>query len=198
MKKKVFITIDISESLKNNFRDQEKRWKNLNVFWLGFKNLFLTMDYLGVVDKPELNKIRTALELTAQTIPPFTLRLNKIVLGPNTQNPTMFWATIITDKHLINFTQTFKNNLQLVNFTPAIENFTPHIVLAIAKGNQLKGKKTNVTIKGEIPVNEVHLTYSQTHSKGAAKYKTVCTYKLKQTHDTSFHTTNLPTKNSNS
>lgn len=178
MKKKIFLTIDLSEEIKGAFRDQEKRWKNLNVFWIGFSSLFLTMEYFGVVDKPELNKIKEALEKTAQETKPFNIKLSKIVLGPNEQDPKMFWATIMEDQEVKAFRENLYKNLREADFEMKEREFIPHVVLAFAKGNQLKGRKTSVPLKGKIEAKEINLMFSQTYTKNSIKHKLLETFVL--------------------
>lgn len=181
MKKKVFLTIELPEEIKENFRKEEKRWKNLNVFWIGFGSVMLTMEYFGIIDKPELNKIKDALQKTIEETSSFDIKFNKIILGPNEQEPKMFWATVMEDKALSDFRKKLRENLEWFEFEMrSEEKFTPHVVLATAKGNQLKGKKTNVPIKGKFEVKEINLMASQTYTKHSVKHKLLETFELKK------------------
>lgn len=173
MQKKIYITIDLPDEIKENFRKEESRWKNLHVFWTGFSHLRLTLDYLGVVDKGALNKIKGAFRETADEMKAFEIRLDRIVLGPNEKDPKMFWAMIFEDNAIKNFLKDFHWRLESDGFETKEKNFVPHIVLATAKGNQLKGKQTNIHIKGRFKVDHLNLYSSQTYSKDVVKFKLV-------------------------
>lgn len=178
MQKKIYITIDLPDEIKESFRKEESRWKNLNVFWTGFSHLHLTLDYLGIVDKDGLRIIRRALEEAADQSHPFDIRLDKIVLGPDTKDPHMFWATIYEDAAWKKFSQVFREKLVGAGFELRPGAFTPHIVLATANGNQLKGKQTSVRLRGRFKVENVNLFSSQTYAKGMTKYKLLETFPL--------------------
>lgn len=179
MQKRIYITIDLPDEIKEGFRKEENRWKNLNVFWTGFSHVRLTLEYLGIVDKSDLKKIRQALDETAVETKPFAIRLDKIILGPNDKEPKMFWATIFEDGAVKKFRETFQEKLTAEGFEKKEMVFKPHIVLATANGNQLKGKQTSVRLRGKFEVEELHLYSSQTYAKGITKYKLMETIKLK-------------------
>jgi 2'-5' RNA ligase len=178
MQKKIFITTEIPDDIKDAFRREESRWKNLNVFWTGFSHVHLTMEYLGVVDNVGLRKIKQALEETIEEMREFDIRLDRIVLGPNEKEPTMFWATIYEDDPVRFFRRTLREHLAENKFELTVADFKPHIVLAKANGNQLKGKQTSVRLRGKMRIEEFNLFSSQTYAKGTTKYKLVESYPL--------------------
>jgi len=180
MQKKIYITIDLPDEIKESFRREESRWKNLHVFWTGFSHLHLTFEYLGVVDKENLSKIKKALRETVEETKAFDVRLDKIVLWPNEKEPKMFWATIFEDSFVQNFHKKFQEHLWESGFETAEKDFVPHIVLATANGNQLKGRKTSIRLKGKMKVEELNLYSSQTYAKGVTKYKLVETFPLQK------------------
>ena len=181
MQKKIYITIDLSDEIKESFRKEEGRWKNLSIYWTGFSHLDLTLEYLGIVDREDLRKIKRALEMAAKETKSFEIRLDKIVLGPNNKEPKMFWATILEDSFVKKFRNIFREKLAYNGFVFKEEEvFTPHIVLATANGNQLKGKQTSVRLRGKINVEELNLFSSHTYAKGVVKYKLLDTIPLQK------------------
>jgi len=180
MQKKIYITIELPDEIKESFRREEKRWKNLRVFWTGFSSVHLTLEYLGVVDKDGLKRIRESLAAAVEETRAFEIRLDRIVLGPNEKEPTMFWATIFEDAALKNFRKRFRDLLWDSGFVFEEKNTVPHIVLATANGNQLKGKQTNVRLRGKFRVDEINLYSSQTYAKGVTKYKLVENFSLQK------------------
>lgn len=180
MQKKIYITIDLPDEIKEGFRKEENRWKNLNVFWTGFSHVRLTLEYLGVVDKSDLKNIRQALEEAVRAMESFEVRLDKIVLGPNEKEPKMFWATIFEDGGVKKFREIFREKLEAAGFSMPETVFKPHVVLATANGNQLKGKQTSVRLRGKFKVENLNLYSSQTYAKGITKYKLMDTFPLQK------------------
>jgi len=176
MQKRIFITIDLPEEIKKGFMEEESRWKNLRVFWTGFSHYSLTFEYLGIVDKEDLKKIKNALQEVVEETKPFEIRLDRIVLGPNEKDPRMFWATIFEDGAVKTFHNQLIGKLAENGFETKERDFIPHIVLATAKGNQLKGRQTNVRLRGKFKVEEINLYSSQTYAKGATKHKLLETF----------------------
>ena len=180
MKKKIFVTIDLSDEIKESFRKEESRWKNLHIFWTGFSHLHLTFEYLGIIDKEDLKKIRRAVREVSRETKIFDIKLNSIVLGPNAKEPRMFWATIFEDALVKNLRKELKRHLEENEFEYQEKDFVPHIVLASAKGNQLKGKQTNVRLKGKIKVENLNIFSSQTYAKDTVKYKLLESFPLQK------------------
>lgn len=181
MKKKVYITIDIPEAVKLGFRKEESRWKNLKVFWLGAQSLRVNFIFLGILDRKELQIATEAVQETAEITPEWEWTLDKLTLGPDFNEPTMFWVTLKDIPAAANFKKKLIEKLKEKNFplSAKTENFTPHIVLAAARGNQLKGKKTFVPLNGKIPVQTLNLMLTQTYERGKVKHKLWETFKLK-------------------
>lgn len=181
MKKKVYITIEIPEEVKWRFRKEESRWKNLKIFWLGAQSLRVNFMLLGILDKKQLQIVTDTLQEITSNTPEWVFLLDKLTLGPNTQDPTMFWVTLKETNAAHNFKEAFKQKLIKKGFlwNPKLEGFKPHIVLAAARGNQLKGKQTNVSLQGEIPVRALNLVLTQTYERGKVKHKLWESFPLK-------------------
>ena len=173
MKKRIFIAINLPDDIKRTLLSYEKRWRNLHVRWTNFNKMHITVEFLGEVNRSGLNAILLATESTAIKIKPFDIRLDKIVLGPDPAQAKMFWATIHIDSYLMKFKNLMDKNLKQNDFIPEAKEFKPHITLARARGNQLKGKQTNIILTNlELRAKSVEVIESRLHP-GGARYKTV-------------------------
>ena len=173
MKKRIFIAINLPDEIKEALLSYEKRWRGLHVRRTSFRNMHITVEFLGEVNRNGLDAILLATENTAGEIKPFDIRLDKIVLGPDPAQAKMFWATIYIDSYLMKFKNLMNENLKQNNFIPEVREFKPHITLARARGNQLKGKRTNITLANlKFKAESVEVIESQLHP-GGAKYKVV-------------------------
>jgi len=180
MKKRIFIAISLPDDIKRTLLSYEKRWRNLHIRWTNFNKMHITVEFLGEVNRSGLNAILTAAENTAGEIKPFDIRLGKIVLGPDSAQARMLWATIHIDSHLMKFKNLMSENLKQNNFIPEAREFKPHITLARARGNQLKGKQTNITLANlRFRAESVEVIESQLHP-GGARYKVVESFRFEE------------------
>ncbi len=178
MKKRIFIAINLPDDIKRTLLSYEKRWRNLHIRWTNFNKMHITVEFLGEVNRRDLDAILLAAENTAMKIKPFDIRLDKIVLGPDSVQAKMFWATIHIDSCLMKFKNLMDENLKQNNFIPEEREFKPHITLARARGNQLKGKRTNIVLANlRFKAESVEVIESQLHP-GGAKYKVVESFKF--------------------
>ena len=173
MKKRIFIAINLPDDIKRTLLSYEKRWRNLHIRWTNFNKMHITVEFLGEVNRNGLDAILLAAENTAVEIKPFDIRLDKIVLGPDPAQARMFWVIIYIDSYLMKFKNLMDENLKRNNFIPEAREFKPHITLARARGNQLKGKQTNIALTNlRFRAESVEVIESQLHS-GGARYKVV-------------------------
>ena len=179
MKKRIFIAINLPDDIKRTLLSYEKRWRNLHIRWTNFYKMHITVEFLGEVNRSGLDAILAAAENTAMETKPFEIRLDKLVLGPDLVQARMFWATIYIDSYLMRFKNLMDENLKQNNFIPEEREFKPHITLARARGNQLKGKLTNISLTNlRFRSESVEVIESQLRP-GGAKYKVVESFKFK-------------------
>ena len=178
MRKRIFVVINLPEEIRRKLLSYERRWKNLHVKWTNFYNLHITLEFLGEVNRQELSKILQAVEKTALEIKPFDVKLEKITLGPDPAQAKMFWVTICVDDNIIKLKDLINENLKFYDFKLEECEFNPHITLARARGNQLKGKQTNIVLRNmKFEVESIEVMHSQLHL-GGEKYKVVESFEL--------------------
>lgn len=178
MKKRIFIAINLPDNIKDMLLANRKHWKGLDVRWTNPENMHITVEFLGNLDRQELDKVLRAVQGSVLKTEPFDLYLDRMVLGPNPIQANMFWATVSLNGNIMKLKNLVKNNLELCGFIGENREFRPHITLARARGNQLKGKQTNIPLGNmKIKVENVEVMESQLHS-GGARYKVVGSFKL--------------------
>ena len=178
MRKRIFVAINLPEEIKRGLLSYERRWKNLHVKWTNFYNLHITLEFLGEVNRLELSKILQAIEKTSLEVKPFDIKLDKIVLGPDSAQAKMFWVTVCVDDQIMKLKNLINENLKFYDFDLEEREFKPHITLARARGNQLKGKQTNIILQNmKFKTESIEVMHSQLHL-GGAKYKIVESFKL--------------------
>lgn len=178
MKKQIFIAINLPDEIKRELLAHEKRWKNLRIRWTNFYKLHITVSFLGEANREKLESILLAAEKTVSEINPFDVRLDKIVLGPDPVQARMFWVTVCVDSDITKLNRALNENLKLCGFETGDQEFKPHITLARARGNQLKGKQTNITLKNmKFKAESIEVMESQLQPS-AEKYKIIESFKL--------------------
>ena len=178
MKKRIFVTIDLPDEIKRELLSYEKRWKNLHIKWTNFYKLHATVKFLGEVNKNELGEILLATEKTALEVKPFQMCLDKIVLGPDPVQARMFWVTVLINTDLMKLKDTMEQNLKLYGLETEETEFKPHITLARARGNQLKGKQTNIILKNmKFKAEKIEIMESQLRPN-IEKYKLIESFRL--------------------
>ena len=180
MKKRIFIVIDLADEVKRELLSYEKRWRNLSVKWTNFYKMRITFEFLGQVDRKGLESIAIACQNTASSLKPFNIRLDKIILGPDSAQAKMIWATIHIDSGILQLQKTIHKELIEQDFDLEEFPFNPHIVLARARGNQLKGKKTNVVLKNlRFKASGIEIMESQLRPN-IEKYKFIESFEFKE------------------
>ncbi len=178
MKKQIFIAINLPDEIKRELLAHEKRWKNLHIRWTNFYKLHITVSFLGEADRKKLELILLAAEKTASQINSFDIRLEKIVLGPDQIQARMFWVAVCVDANIIKLNCALSENLKFYGFEMFDREFKPHITLARARGNQLKGKQTNITLKNmRFRAKSIEIMESQLQPS-AEKYRIIKSFEL--------------------
>jgi 2'-5' RNA ligase len=178
MKKRIFITINLPDEIKRELLSYEKRWKNLHVKWTNFYKMHITVSFLGEVNKKGFEEILLAAKKTASEIKPFDMRLDRIILGPDPVQARMFWVTVFIDANLMKLKRDMEQNLKFYGFEMEDREFKPHITLARARGNQLKGKQTNIVLRNmKFKAESIEVMESQLRPN-IEKYKLIESFQL--------------------
>ena len=180
MKHRIFIAINLSDEVKRDRGEVKKSWKDLKVRWTKFENIHITLEFLGLIEYKKLRAILEVTEKTVAQLQSFDVRLDRIILGPDPAQAKMFWATVAVSKPLLNLKDTLNKNLLEAGIETEEKerDFNPHITLARARGNELKGKKTNINLSRiGFKVKSVEVMESRL-LPGGARYKTIGSFEL--------------------
>ncbi len=88
-KKKIFIEIQIPDQTKRRLAKKIEQWSELPVKWSKEENLHLTVSFIGYVDESVTPEICLRVSEAVSAIESFDLELNKIILGPDVEDPRM-------------------------------------------------------------------------------------------------------------
>jgi 2'-5' RNA ligase len=175
---RAFIAIDIPEDVRAAFGDAQARLKrapiSVKVSWMKIDNLHLTLQFLGYVEEPGIDKIKSALPAVAARHQPFELSVHGAGAFPNEYRPRVIWVGCDDGggelKALANAVQTA---MQPLGFEPEHREFSAHLTLGrvkqprpdVALTKALESIRNQVF--GTLRVTVIHLFESQLHPEGS-------------------------------
>ena len=93
MRHRIFIAVNLPESVKKRLLEYQSRWPELPARWTKENNLHFTLAFLGYILDEELPEICKITEGVASRHSPFDVKLTKIMYGPPKKiPPRMIWA----------------------------------------------------------------------------------------------------------
>ena len=175
---RAFIAVHIPEDVRAAINDAQARLKRapvgVKVSWTKIDNLHLTLQFLGYVEEPVIDKIKSALQVVAARHQPFELSVHGAGAFPNENRPRVIWVGCHDGggelKALANAVQTA---MQPLGFEPEHREFSAHLTLGRVKVPRPDGALTKAldSIKNEafgmLRVEAIHLFESQLHPDGS-------------------------------
>jgi len=146
MRHRIFIAVNLSEDIKQKFREYQDKIEELfipyrseasgsgPVRWTKPENLHITLIFLGYLENEDLAKICQITKEVASKHQPFSISLNKIIYGPpKKMPPRMVWVEGEKSEELGNL----RKDLETAVFSTPIKtsqepenrSYTPHITL---------------------------------------------------------------------
>lgn len=87
MRRRVFIAINLPESVKKELSSFQLKWPELPCRWTKKENLHITLEFLGYLTDEELFELCQKTKEIASSKKSFTAHLNKICYGPVDKKP---------------------------------------------------------------------------------------------------------------
>lgn len=170
-KRRLFIAINLPESVKKKLLDYRSKWPDLDpklIRWTGKFNLHITLLFIGCATDDEMYDICNQVKLIGKKHEPFFLKLERIILGPPDKNPRMFWAQGDKSQELADL-QTDLSGVIQQKTGFRYKAFRPHITLARFRAGLLKFLPENVDdlLEAEIPVDSIEVMESVLKRTGA-------------------------------
>ena len=93
MRRRIFIAINLPDSIKKNLVNFQFKWPELPCRWTKKENMHITLEFLGYLTDEELFELCQKTKKIAAKREPFIVRLTKICYGPTDKKPAkMVWA----------------------------------------------------------------------------------------------------------
>ncbi|TSC52878.1 MAG: 2'-5' RNA ligase [Parcubacteria group bacterium LiPW_39] len=185
--KRVFIAINLPESVKKRLKQYQEKYDYLlarqspakrdgggPVRWTKEPSLHLTLVFIGYVTDEQLVEICRAAREVAAKFEPFFINFKKIILGPPNKPPRMIWVEGEASKEL----SELKNQLEerLLNCNSGFNHqekrlLRPHITLARIKMEQWRQMESKPVVEenfeAQVPVASIEVMESDLKRDGA-------------------------------
>lgn len=130
---RIFIAINLTDSVKAELLSFQERWPELPARWTAKENLHLTLAFLGNTEKGELEELKKLAQEIGKRHKPFVLEFTKILYGPVGAPPRMIWAVIQKSSELAELQKDVENTLaqsEQIRSIPEKREYSPHLTLA--------------------------------------------------------------------
>lgn len=183
---RIFIAINLSESVKTELLSYQEKWRTLPCRWTGKENLHITLVFLGNTSDAELQEISEVLQKITARHSPFSLELSRISYGPSLKDPRMVWVEGKPSRELLSLQKNLAKALRrdsVPNVGTESLHFTPHLTLGRLK--ELEFRRIDPTERQDIeeeisvsfPVHSIEIMESKL-KRGGAEYTRVSSFTL--------------------
>lgn len=191
MKKRIFIAINLPDSVKEKLREFEEEWKDFPCRWVKPENIHLTLYFLGYVEEENIPSIVGVCEKVVGKSRPFSLTVKDTIYGPTDNKPRMIWVRIENSQELVDLQRQISRELRELPFYIKQETrpFRAHLTLCRFNSFDLKKwSPPNGGVDSELP--DIHTEIQETFTvstvevmeskiaRGGAEYFVVKSVKL--------------------
>lgn len=127
MKRKIFISINLSDKTKKRLAQFAEKWADLPVKWVKEPNLHITLSFLGYVSDDAIGEICEKARKAVETEEIFDVEFDHIEIGPSEKDPGLIWLTGEPSAELKHLQESIEKELGI--FVCGKKSFRPHITL---------------------------------------------------------------------
>ena len=136
MKKRIFVAIMASKSIKERVLAWRKTYYDFPFRWIKAKNLHLTLFPPWEEQNPEV--ISKKLQILTNQIHPFELNFNYIEYGPSLRKARLIWLRGEDNPDLLKLQTNISNLLKGIQKTKNQKEYKPHLTIARFNSRDLK------------------------------------------------------------
>jgi RNA 2',3'-cyclic 3'-phosphodiesterase len=178
---RIFIAINLPEDVKNRLLAYKDTWPEVPAKWTTKENLHLTLAFLGNTSDQELAEVCRLMQEVGlpagasaeagEKHKPFALNVNRIVYGPNLNQPRMIWALVEKSPDLLMLQKDVTQALERGHENE--KSFSPHLTLARLNNFQLRQMEweeipeIDEEISLSFEVNSIEIMESELKRSGA-------------------------------
>lgn len=165
---RLFIAIPLPYGVKGQLSELTQPISGIR--WQDYKQLHITLKFLGETEARQADELITALTSVRQTS--FCFTINGFGYFPPGNHPRVLWAGVDNETPIINLQQSVEDKCVKVGFETESRSYKPHITLGKVKGASKNDVMAFINHHKpfripEIPVEEFVLYESVLSSDGA-------------------------------
>jgi RNA 2',3'-cyclic 3'-phosphodiesterase len=129
---RTFIALEIPEATRiklANLIAQLKKEIPSVVNWVNPQNIHLTLKFLGDTKIELTEQIKSIIQESSNTIPPFELSVSRMGSFPDIRHPRVIWIGLQTTVELIGFQKALDEKISNLGFLKEDRPFKPHLTL---------------------------------------------------------------------
>ena len=178
-----FVAIELSEPIKQDIGKLIEIFKkhNVDVKWVDYKNIHLTLKFLGKTSEDLLPRVHESLRKVAISYEPLYIKVCKAGVFPNRKYPRVIWVGIEDSETLGRLQGDIENSIALLGFQREERAFHPHMTVGRVRSqrgtetlmNELDDYKEKDF--GAIEVTNLKLMQSELKPTGAQYH---CLYEI--------------------
>ena len=178
---RIFLAINIPQSLKEEMLQVRTRLPEIPCTWTSKENLHFTLVFLGNTSDKELQEVLLLAKKVGEQHKKFSIALSRIQYGSSRNVPRMIWATGHMPKELLSLQKDLEKAFSastILHFTPEKRPYTLHLTLARLNGFELQTMEqdelpiVDEEMAWEIPADSFQVMESKL-KRGGAEYTVV-------------------------
>jgi len=170
-----FVAIEIPETIRQDIGKLIGIFKkhNVDVKWVDYKNIHLTLKFLGKTSDDLLPRVHESLQKVAISYEPLYIKICKVGVFPNRKYPRVIWVGIEDSETLGRLQGDIENSMALLGFQREERAFRPHMTVGRVRSQRGTGTLMNELDNykekdfGAIEVTNLKLMQSELKPTGA-------------------------------
>ena len=154
---RIFLAINIPESLKEEMLSVQNTLPEIPCAWTSKENLHFTLVFLGNTSDKELEEVLLLAKKVGERHKKFSIPLSRIQYGSSRNVPRMIWATGRMPKELLALQKDLERTFSastILHFTPEKRPYSLHLTLARLNGFELQTMEQD-----ELPIVEEEISW---------------------------------------
>jgi 2'-5' RNA ligase len=127
MQHKIFVGIQLPETIKKRLSKALEKWQDLPVKWIPADNFHVTLLFLGYVNYEDVISVCDSIREIAEDSQSFDLLLQNITLAPDEKDPRMFWLRGEESEEMRELVEKLEQVLKKTDVEK--KSFRPHVTL---------------------------------------------------------------------
>lgn len=129
---RAFIAIELSPEIRQQLGQLIQKFKALRVQavrWVAVENIHLTLKFLGVTNRVDLDKLSKILISRSAGFSPFTFQVGGMGAFPSNRKPRVVWVGLQTSSALLELQSAIEDAATQIGIPTEERGFAPHLTL---------------------------------------------------------------------